>query len=148
MTLDSAQIVTNMLYYSANPANLILLNYSFFLDLPRILAAAYMRIAYASYKSSGRIAKMRATQSATAIRFTRSAPTPRFEIGDRVIIDPHGEVGLIVGVRYGAPAYDVRVRGVSVRNVAPERLRLYSEPEGLAIPLLRAATLESRDFLF
>jgi len=91
---------------------------------------------------------MTATQSASATRFSRSAPTPRFEIGDRVLIDPQGEEGLVVGVRYGAPAYDVRVRDVCVRNVAPERLRLHSEADGLVIRMLRVAGSDCRDFLF
>jgi hypothetical protein len=52
----------------------------------------------------------------------RRTPTPRFEIGDRVLVE--GQEGLVSGVRYGAPAYDVRINGVFLRNLAPEMLRL------------------------
>ena len=34
-----------------------------------------------------------------------------------------GEEGLVVGVRYGIPAYDIRIKSVCRRNVAPATVR-------------------------
>jgi hypothetical protein len=52
----------------------------------------------------------------------RSVPWPRFELGDRVILQS-GLTGTVVGIRYGEPAYDVRVQGTCIRNIHPEHLR-------------------------
>jgi hypothetical protein len=51
----------------------------------------------------------------------RRTPAPRFRLGDRVLVA--GQQGLVVGVRYGFPAYDVRIDGVCLRNLAPPVLR-------------------------
>ena len=51
----------------------------------------------------------------------RRTPTPRFELGDRVLVA--GQEGVVVGVRYGIPAYDVRINGVCLHNLAPAALR-------------------------
>ena len=64
------------------------------------------------------------------VRTRRPAPTPRFEIGDRVHLVPEGPEGLVVGVRYGAPAYDVKVNGTCLRNVSPDRIRLAVQRTG------------------
>jgi Flp pilus assembly pilin Flp len=52
---------------------------------------------------------------------------PHFELGDRVVLHS-GLVGIIVGIRYGKPAYDVRVQGTCLRNVRPEQIRLAVHP--------------------
>ena len=49
--------------------------------------------------------------------------TPRFELGDRVIVHQRSEEGVVVGVRYGEIAFDVRCGGVCIRNLAPELIR-------------------------
>ena len=49
-------------------------------------------------------------------------PSSQFGLGDMVLID--GDLGQVIGVRYGQIAYDVIVRDVVFRNVAPERVRL------------------------
>ena len=90
---------------------------------------------------------MTALHAASATRFARPAPTPRFEIGDRVLLEPNGQEGLIVGVRYGAPAYDIRVNGICLRNLPPERIRLAPEASSEVVRL-RRNTAEKRDFLF
>ena len=90
---------------------------------------------------------MTALLAAPVARVARPAPTPRFEIGDRVLVEPNGQEGLIVGVRYGAPAYDVRVNGVCLRNLPPERVRLAPEGAREVVRLRRTAT-DNRDFLF
>jgi hypothetical protein len=84
---------------------------------------------------------MTALRTAPAIKIARRPSPPRFEIGDRVLLEPNGAEGLIVGVRYGAPAYDVRVSGTCLRNLPPERIRLAPEPLASTpvVPLRRAA---------
>ena len=54
-------------------------------------------------------------------RVNRRTPTAGFELGDRVLVA--GQEGSVVGVRYGIPAYDVRINGVCLRNLAPAALR-------------------------
>ena len=51
----------------------------------------------------------------------RRAPGARFELGDRVLVA--GQEGVVIGVRYGVPAYDVRIDGVCLRNLAPAIVR-------------------------
>ncbi len=83
----------------------------------------------------------------TFARIRRPVP-PRFEIGDRVRVDAHEAEGLIVGVRYGAPAYDVKVNGICLRNLPPERIRLAdAQAPGAVVPLRRMAP-ELPDFVF
>ena len=67
---------------------------------------------------------MAALRTAPRIALTRRPSPPRFEIGDRVLLEPNGAEGLVVGVRYGAPAYDVQVNGACLRNLPPDRIRL------------------------
>lgn len=92
---------------------------------------------------------MTALRTASRIALVRRPSPPRFEIGDRVLLEPNGAEGLIVGVRYGAPAYDVRVNGTCLRNLPPERIRL--APETLtATPIvaLRRLAGDAADLLF
>ena len=42
---------------------------------------------------------------------------PRFELGDHVILQPGNKVGIVIGVRYGEIAYDVRCGGECLRNL-------------------------------
>jgi hypothetical protein len=49
-------------------------------------------------------------------------PSLQFGLGDMVLID--GDLGQVIGVCYGQIAYDVIVRDLVFRNVAPERVRL------------------------
>ena len=53
--------------------------------------------------------------------FTRPLVAPRFELGDRVILQPGNKVGIVIGVRYGEIAYDVRCGGECLRNLCPKR---------------------------
>ena len=62
----------------------------------------------------------------------RLVAMPRFELGDRVRIKPGNQEGVVIGVRYGEPAYDVRCSAGSFRNLPAERL-------SLALPGLWAA---------
>lgn len=79
---------------------------------------------------------MTALRIAPAFAFTRRPSPPRFEIGDRVLLEPSGAEGLIVGVRYGTPAYDVRVNGACLRNLPPDRIRLADAAgSGSVVPL-------------
>jgi len=79
-------------------------------------------------------------------RTRRPAPAPRFEIGDRVHLVPEGTEGLVVGVRYGAPAYDVKINGNCLRNVSPDRIRLTDTATAASIvPLRRLSTMETPD---
>jgi hypothetical protein len=48
----------------------------------------------------------------------------RFELGDRVLVQPDGREGIVIGVRYGEMAYDVRCAGACLRNVAPQLIRV------------------------
>jgi hypothetical protein len=92
---------------------------------------------------------MTALRTAPTIALARRPSPPRFEIGDRVLLEPNGAEGLIVGVRYGAPAYDVRVNGTCLRNLPPERIRLAPEPLAVnpVVPLRRLAG-DAADLLF
>ena len=54
----------------------------------------------------------------------RSVTKARFEIGDRVLISGTNEEGMITGVRYGEPAYDVRCGSRWFKNLLPEQVRL------------------------
>jgi hypothetical protein len=49
---------------------------------------------------------------------------PRFELGDRVLVQPEGKEGTVIGIRYGEMAYDVRCGAACLRNVAPQLIRL------------------------
>jgi hypothetical protein len=55
---------------------------------------------------------------------THQKPVPSLQIGlgDMVLID--GDLGQVIGVRYGQIAYDVILGHLVFRNVAPEHLRL------------------------
>jgi hypothetical protein len=90
---------------------------------------------------------MTALRTASAVAFARRPSPPRFEIGDRVLVEPNGAEGMIVGVRYGAPAYDVRVNGTCLRNLSPERIRL-AETAAAPVVQLRRLPAEAADFLF
>lgn len=90
---------------------------------------------------------MTALRTASAFLLTRRPAPPRFEIGDRVRLEPDGAEGQVIGVRYGAPAYDVRVNGTCLRNLPPERIRLADvAAPGSVVPLRRLA-LEMPDIL-
>jgi hypothetical protein len=41
------------------------------------------------------------------LRNGRFTSLPRFQLGDRVLVEPNKTEGIIVGVRYGELAYDV-----------------------------------------
>jgi hypothetical protein len=56
------------------------------------------------------------------VRFP-SLAMARFEIGDSVLIQGTSEEGVIIGVRYGEPAYDVRCRSSCFRNLLPGQIR-------------------------
>jgi hypothetical protein len=90
---------------------------------------------------------MTALRTAPAVALARRPSPPRFEIGDRVLVEPNGAEGMIVGVRYGAPAYDVRVNGTCLRNLSPERIRL-AETAAAPVVQLRRLPAEAVDFLF
>jgi hypothetical protein len=90
---------------------------------------------------------MTALRTAPAVALARRPSPPRFEIGDRVLVEPNGAEGMIVGVRYGAPAYDVRVNGTCLRNLSPERIRL-AETAAAPVVQLRLLPAEAVDFLF
>jgi hypothetical protein len=92
---------------------------------------------------------MTALRTAPTIALARRPAPTRFEIGDRVLLEPNGAEGLIVGVRYGAPAYDVRVNGTCLRNLPPERLRLAPEPLATSpVVQLRRLAGDAADLLF
>ena len=54
----------------------------------------------------------------------RRLALPRFELGDRVLVQPDGQEGIVIGIRYGEMAYDVRCGAACLRNVAPQLIRL------------------------
>jgi len=85
--------------------------------------------------------------SPIVVRTRRPAPSPRFEIGDRVHLVPEGTEGLVVGVRYGAPAYDVKISGTCLRNLSPDRLRLADTAIPASIVPLRRIVMEMPDLL-
>jgi hypothetical protein len=91
---------------------------------------------------------MTALRTSSTVSFARRPSPPRFEIGDRVLLEPNGAEGLIVGVRYGAPAYDVRVNGTCLRNLPPERLRLAESLASNPVVPLRRLAGDSADLLF
>ena len=62
------------------------------------------------------------------LRF-RSVALARFEIGDRVLISGSDEEGVITGVRYGEPAYDVQRASRWIQNLLPEQIRRSDEIE-------------------
>ncbi len=88
---------------------------------------------------------MNALRTAPAAALARRPSLPRFEIGDRVLIDPNGAEGMVVGVRYGAPAYDVRVNGACLRNLPPDRLRLAETAGPSAVVPMRRILAEIAD---
>lgn len=90
---------------------------------------------------------MAALRTAPRIALTRRPSPPRFEIGDRVLLEPNGAEGLVVGVRYGAPAYDVQVNGACLRNLPPDRIRLADSGGVASVVLLRRLAPEMPDFL-
>ena len=51
----------------------------------------------------------------------------RFELGDRVVLNS-GLTGIVIGIRYGEPAYDVRVQSTCLRNLSPEQMRPEPQP--------------------
>ena len=50
-------------------------------------------------------------------------PRPRFQLGDRVLVEPNDTQGIIVGVRYGEIAYDVLCGGEYLRDLSPKLIR-------------------------
>jgi hypothetical protein len=75
------------------------------------------------------------------LRF-RSVALARFEIGDRVLISGSDEEGVITGVRYGEPAYDVQCASRWIQNLLPEQIRaaptrLRAGPNGASVWLRR-----------
>ena len=106
-----------------------------------------MQLGYAllAFKEGADMAALRTAPRTMTIR--RPTP-PRFEIGDRVLLDPNGAEGMVVGVRYGAPAYDVQVNGACLRNLPPERIRLAESAGAASIVPLRRLAPEMPDFLF
>ena len=67
----------------------------------------------------------------------RRAETPWFQIGDRVSLG--GKHGVVVGVRYGNPAYDIQLGRLCLRNVAPQSISLARKPAGSVAAQPRAA---------
>ena len=55
-------------------------------------------------------------------------PLSQLQLWDLVLVD--GDLGRVVGVRYGQIAYDVTLEDAVCRNVAPERVRLASPATG------------------
>jgi hypothetical protein len=90
---------------------------------------------------------MTALRTAPTIALARRPSPPRFEIGDRVLLDPNGAEGVIIGVRYGAPAYDVRVNGTCLRNLPPEQLRLADSQLSAPVVPLRRVGSDCPEFL-
>ena len=88
---------------------------------------------------------MTALKTAPVFARTRRPAPPRFEIGDRVLLEPEGAEGLITGVRYGAPAYDVNINGACLRNLPPDRIRLADAATSASVVPLRRLTLEMPD---
>ena len=91
---------------------------------------------------------MPALKTAPVIALARRPSPPRFEIGDRVWLEPNGPEGLVVGVRYGAPAYDVRVNGTCLRNLPPDRIRLVNMTAPASVVQLRPVPAEDSSLLF
>jgi hypothetical protein len=60
--------------------------------------------------------------------YQKPKPLSQLQLGDLVLID--GDLGRVVGVRYGQIAYDVTLEDDVCRNVAPERVRLASSATG------------------
>jgi hypothetical protein len=56
-------------------------------------------------------------------RLKRPVITPHFELGDRVMVQPGNRAGMVIGVRYGEIAYDVRCGCECLRALSPERIR-------------------------
>ena len=56
----------------------------------------------------------------------RVTSSPRFQLGDRVLVEPSKTAGIIVGVRYGEIAYDVLCGGEYFRNISPDLKKLAS----------------------
>ena len=57
---------------------------------------------------------------------SRLMTLPRSELGDRVLVQPGSNEGIVVGVRYGEIAYDVLCGGQCFRNLSPKAIRLAS----------------------
>ena len=49
--------------------------------------------------------------------------TLRLKLGDRVLVQPDGRVGIVIGVSYGEIAYDVRCGSECLRHVSPSQIR-------------------------
>lgn len=62
------------------------------------------------------------------LSFSFRRPVLRFELGDRVFVRASGLEGIVVGVRYGEMAVDVRCGTEYLRNLAPELVRLAPPP--------------------
>ena len=56
----------------------------------------------------------------------RATSSPRFQLGDRVLVEPSKNEGIIVGVRYGEIAYDVLCGGEYFCNISPDLMKLAS----------------------
>ena len=58
------------------------------------------------------------------IRFTsRLGALPPLKLGDRVLVQPGNRQGIVIGVRYGEIAYDVRCASECLRNLCPKQIR-------------------------
>ena len=58
------------------------------------------------------------------IHFTsRLGALPRLKLGDRVLVQPGTRQGIVIGVRYGEIAYDVRCASECLRNLCPKQIR-------------------------
>ena len=64
----------------------------------------------------------------------RPNSSSQFQLGDMVLIE--GNLGRVIGVRYGQIAYDVILQDLVLRNIPPERVRL-SSPAARARHALR-----------
>jgi hypothetical protein len=54
---------------------------------------------------------------------SRFGSNPRLKIGDRVVVKPENQTGVVIGVRYGEIAYDVRCGSECLRNLSPTQVR-------------------------
>ncbi len=91
---------------------------------------------------------MPALRIAPTIQLARRPSPPRFEIGDRVLLEPNGTEGLVVGVRYGAPAYDVQVNETCLRNLPPDRIRHADAAAPASVVQLRPVASEESSLPF
>jgi len=53
----------------------------------------------------------------------RPCISPRLKLGDRILVQPENRTGIVIGVRYGEIAYDVRCGSECLRNLSPNQIR-------------------------